>query len=361
MSKVTPINQEQLIYYMLQTLSLGTYDKRFLSNTMQLSIMENKPVTSNQADLLHKITLRYTKQLAKQELDATQLVKLPWKLEPKQSLPEYTEAFISIAESEIKIRSPYKVEFVKALREIEYVKWDHDTKIWSCPASAYTLKILVRILQAHYTKINYCSEIQKVLDTVNTYKNLKCWEPTLVNRNGLLYIAGINRHLNTALETDNITFDTSLHTLAKLTYYGVQVDDSLVATKLEEMGNTDQALENIKFALTINPTMEISEPEKIVDMLKLIDADFVLTTDVYGSQSLYGVQLRETLTLNNIKYYLIDRGERKVDVAESLNLSQYRMPVFINAQGAWRHNNIKAVAKTITLVNSQPVTLHRNK
>ena len=60
MSKVKPTTKEQLIHYLLHNVSLGTYDNRFLTNIETNFIGAGKPVTSNQSDLLTKITFRYS-------------------------------------------------------------------------------------------------------------------------------------------------------------------------------------------------------------------------------------------------------------------------------------------------------------
>ena len=68
MTKVKPTTKEQLVDFMLKYLSLGTYDKKFLNNLVQLNFIQKIQVTTNQADLLDKITLRYHRQLLKKEL-----------------------------------------------------------------------------------------------------------------------------------------------------------------------------------------------------------------------------------------------------------------------------------------------------
>ncbi len=55
MTKVKPKTKEQVIYFLISNISLGTYDKRFLSNLESMNVVAKKPLTTNQATLFEKI------------------------------------------------------------------------------------------------------------------------------------------------------------------------------------------------------------------------------------------------------------------------------------------------------------------
>lgn len=356
MTKVKPLNQEQLIYYLLQNVSLGTYDKRFLNNTMQLNVTAKKPVTTNQAELLNKITLRYARQLAKKELQATELIALPWSLSPTQSLPEFTEAFVYVEDELLKIRSPYKTEFVKSLRELGYLTWNREQRTWHSTYSECTLKPVIQLVKYHFNDINFCDEIEGALNTVEEYKDIKYWDPVLVNKNGSLYILAITPSLYEA--TKHIPLELSVQSFSNLIFHGVGIDSELVIELHTKMGGTPEALELIEFAINHTPSMELSSTDKLVKYLKAINADYVVLSELFGVNSFHLTNIRTGLSEHNIKHVVIDR--KKADMAEILDFKKYKLPIIINT-GTWRYNLNKTAAKMINLVNSQPVNAYGNK
>ena len=144
--KAKPSTKEQLIYFLYNHISLGTYDKKFINNLVTMYVATMKPVTTNQSDLLDKITLRYERQLRKEQLDANEMVKLPWNINPVDSLPKFTDAHIQINDDVIEVRSPFKSEFIKQFKELPTTKWDRETKTWYVNASEQTLKKTIELI-----------------------------------------------------------------------------------------------------------------------------------------------------------------------------------------------------------------------
>ena len=206
MTKVKPTTKEQLVYYLCHNISLGTYDQRFLDNILRLNITANKPLTTNQSSLFDKIVERYSRQLAKQEIASADMKLLPWTLQPIDSSPKFTEAHIAIEDDRIAVRSPYKKEFVKEFKELDApLAWNKETKVWSSDFSEKYLKNIMDCVEKHYNNVNYDNETQHIFETLVAYEDCKYWSPTLVSRNGNLFVYAINKSLNTALEKVEIS------------------------------------------------------------------------------------------------------------------------------------------------------------
>lgn len=356
MTKVKPLNQEQLIYYLLQNISLGTYDKRFLTNTMLLNVTARKAVTTNQASLLTKITQRYARQLTKQDLNIDELVNLSWSLEPTPSLPEYTEAFVYVEDDLLKIRSPFKTDFIKSLRELKFLTWERDSRTWHTAYSEYTLRPVMQLVKHHYNDINLCDEVESALEIVEQYQDAKYWDPVLVKRNGSFYILAATEAIEQA--TRHLPLELSIKSFASLIFYGVKIDHDLVVDLHDQLGGTPEALELVTFAINPAPVVELSSTTKLIDYLKAIDTDYVVLSELYGINNMYLSNIRTGLLNNGIEYAMIDR--KKVDMTAILDFTSHRLPVIINT-GTWRHNINKTAAKIINLVNSQPVNAYGTK
>ena len=237
MTKVKPKTKEQTIDFMIKYLSLGTYDKKFLSNVLQLNIAVKKPVTTNQADLLNKIIVRYHKQLAKKEIDSKEIISLPWTLPPIQSSPQYTNAHLSIEDDLILLRTPYKKEFVKELKDIPYMNWDRETKTWKGPKAEFILKKLINLIDEHFTNVNYSENIKSIIDILCEYESVKFWQPTLTIGNGNLYIAAATPELMDAITFIPLSLEP--HIVARLVRMGVNIDPVLITDELSNVVKTN--------------------------------------------------------------------------------------------------------------------------
>lgn len=339
--KVKPNTKEQLVDYMLKYLSLGTYDKKFCSNLLLIHIAKNKPVTSNQADLLDKIVARYHRQLAKNEIDSNQMVSLNWTLPPIQSLPQFTQAHIAIADDSepiVVIHSPFKKSYVKELQELNYAKWNRDERFWLAPATEKTIRSLILVTTKHYDLVNYCAEIKNILTEMSAFDDIKYWEPTLIKTNNNFYIVATNRSLMEAVE--HIPLNDEPHNLARLVRMGVKIDDALLTT------------DKLKNAIDTTPSMEQFSIETIIDYLLMIKADMVILAEWFGPNKEFILELANTLKANKIEHKLF---KSKRGNALNIDLKPYQMPVKINL-GIWRsENKVMFLGKNINLVNSNPV------
>lgn len=250
MSKVKPTTKEQLIHYLLSNVSLGTYDRKFLTNLETGFLGKDRPVTSNQADLLTKIVSRYTRQLAKQELDYSELVSLPWVHTPVKSLPEYVTAYAELSDNKIIIRTPYKTTFIKELRSFRTAVWVKENKEWHINYNEANLKKIVTLIADHYELINFCEVIKDMMSIAESYEDIKIWEPTLVNINGNLIIAGITESMYDALL--DVELEITPKCFSFLASYGISICPTLAV--------------NDTLAFAANPAPKI-ERSNILDLI----------------------------------------------------------------------------------------------
>lgn len=346
MTKATPTTKDQLVYYMLANISLGTYDKRFLTNIQSVNLVKHKPVTTNQSDLLDKITFRYSRQLAKKELDVTELIGLNWSIKPIPSSPVFTEAHITIKDNNIIVQSPYKNAFVREYTEHRYPTWDKINRSWVCPLSEETLRDTVNTTTRHYEKINYSDEVQQVLNTMRLYHDIKYWNPTLVEVNNMLYIAASNSSLHEAIK--HIELKTDLATIARLVHYGITISEDIKYTLIQRGVST----EHLEFASNRSLRLEY-DASLLLRLLVSVQPDFVLMNEWFGVNKEFTDTLKKGLAEANIKYQILDR---RSDIG--LSLRDFSLPIILSSWSVVSASGLAAMsAKTINLVNSNPIKI----
>lgn len=343
MTKPIPTTKEHLVYFLQNNVSLGTYDKRFINNIIDLYLVPKKPVTSNQNDLLDKIVLRYSRQLYKFEIFAEQAIQLKWTINPVPSLPKFTQAHITINEGQILVHSPFKQEFVKEFREMKYTKWDKQEKTWFVPYTELTLKQVIQSVNKHYTTVNYCETIHKTLNQIECYSNVKYWNPTLININGRLLIAATNGSLDEALK--DIELNDSLPTLARLAYRGITIGESVINNLPNNLPT-----KKILFAIERHCSFE-HDPDVIIDFLKTIKADFVSLPEWSNGSKETLNAIKQKLKENNINYEV-----SKLRSTPIIDLRQTELPVMINTF-SFNVTSSNLMAKVLTLVNSTEIEI----
>lgn len=332
MLKVKPTTKEQLIHYLLQNISLGNYDERFLTNVETNFIGSNRPVTTNQAELLNKITYRYARQLAKQELNANELVQLPWKKEPILSSPEYTTAYAQLDNDKIIMRTPYKTAFIKELRSIDTADWDKDKREWTVNYNEPTLKKIVSLIADHYEAINFCDDIKHSLNIAEQFEHIKVWNPTLCEVSGNLLIAGINEPLYESIS--DITLEKTPLCFSKLAAHGVEISPSLC---------TDEVLE---FAADYIPEVEKSEITKLIDLLPMIGCENVVVSVTHSFASL------TTKLLAGLK-------EKNINIVTKGTIDTKTIKNYVVIYPAHTINTALEIRadKVIQIVNSTPIEI----
>jgi hypothetical protein len=336
MQALKPTTKEQLIHYLVTQISLGTYDKKFLSNVYET----NKPLTTNQNELLDKIVARYSKQLTKKELVVSELISLPWTRPLIISSPQYTEAHITTKDDTITIRTPYKKEYILKLKNFNYpIVWDREERIWYTDYCAETLRYIIDLTESHFSVVNYSKDIEELIDQLCEYENCKYWNPTLVYTNHRYYLMASNQYLYDAVE--DLLDSISLYSLTKLVGYGITIDDSV-------MNSLPYDKESTTFAIEIQPTIESSNISLFVEYLNLIKCELVVLYNSSYFNRFLTRELKQFLEDTNIKLMIVERYEH-YDMDE---IKKYNCSVFLT-------NNMKThtvtnifTDKIIHLVNS---------
>ena len=337
MIKAEPLTQEHLIHYMVTHMSLSSYDHKFLSNLTEALICL-KPITSNQAALLTKVTEKYNRQFIKHELVMSDMLSLPWNNSPVPSLPSYTRAYLYLNDELLLLRSPYKTLLVKKLRALGQGSWSHDTREWMFPYNEPTLRQVVMTLNEFFTDVDYCENIKEALATVNTYDNLHMWDPTLVKVNGNLMVVALTESLCNAIS--DIVLCTDMPTLARLVSYGITIDDGVLEDQL--------ASEDIIFATSRVVTVEQQDLVLLATNLAKIKCDYVVIDHTYN------------FLKTKIQYLvnmLIDMGIPHYDLASANDIATSQFGVSIEMGTNHGNEVLKRVSKTIRLVNSKPVVI----
>ena len=339
-----PKTKEQLIYFLVSTIKLGTYDKRFLSNLETMNLVNKKPLTTNQASLLDKITSRYKKQIEKLEIHVDELLNLPWDNTPIPSLPQFTEVHLLLVDDELILRSPYKKDFVTEFRNLEINPiWHKEDRFWRMPANSYTLKVIKNSIEKHYTKINYCDSIKSMLDSTSIY-DAKIWNPAFCHINNNFYVVATSPMLQQAIE--HLSFDIDLALLPRLKRFGINIDQSVIDEYLKKFSQ-----EEIDFA--INDVVEFNySDENLVDYLLQIKPDLIVINDSF---KLGHLRKAKTLLENKITCIIRNKDEQILS-----DLHEYEFPVLLTGKVFTATYALKyacGTSKVIHIVNNDPVII----
>lgn len=343
MSKVKPSTKEQLIHYLLGNISLGTYDKKFLVNLETSYLIPKKPLTSNQANLLEKIIVRYKRQLAKQEISSEEAIQLPWTRQPVPSLPEFTETHLLLVDDELILRCPYKSAFLKDFKKLDiHGKWESEDRLWRIPANTYSLKTVKQCIEKHYDKINYCEFIVDILKPLEEFSVEDTWNPTLKFINGIFYVVAITPALNTAL--DDLSFDIDLANLARFVAKGIEIDQSVI-DKYKETYTEKQ----IQFAIDLMVKMDIGDND-LIDLLAVLKPDLIVFSEYISSVKPFFNVVKEKLTMYNMRLMT-------QTYAQVVDISGYDYIIAVESGLSLKHQMIPYVSKLVQVVNSKPIII----
>jgi len=332
-------SKEDILYFMKSgLLRISRSDLRFITN-LQTIANTKKYVTSNQANLLDKIIVKYERQIAKHELHVNHLVSLPWNVEVLESANSYTNAFIVIEHGRIYFRSPYNKHFITDFRNNSagLLTWNMELKRYEGDYSTAALKLLTTMVPKYFNTVNYCEETTRLLDSIARYNGKLYWDPTLVSVNDRLMIVAANQHLNEALK--DVELNADMKTLALLANYGVKVHHSLLQTDAEI------------FAAKYDPIVEIADISNLVVWLKELECDYVYLSGGNSLSRIIKIMISE-LNSKNIMHSVVTYREKPSDP------TQFKFPVLVRFT---RTGNIdvepKRIAKIITMVNSEPIDI----
>lgn len=330
---VEPKTIEQLLHFMKGHIHLSRYDEKFIDN---ISIL--KQVTTNQVVLLHTLLFKYQRQFAKHELHVDKLVDLPWSVNVVESSTQYTEGHINISDDIIYFKCPFNRTFIDSFRKVPLNSfvWDKIERQYKAPYSTYSLKLLLATADQYFPVINKCQVSEYILDELSRYETAKYWQPTLVNRNGNLFIVATNSSLDECL--GDMVLNTDVSTLARLASYGIAIEDNLIEDTPKH-----------KFVCETVTRVELSDLTTMISWLKELQCDLV-----YISGSSVSNSLRDLLK-KELKAVGIKHCDTNTTVANS---SDYNFPVIVKFRHKFESTYDPAkVGKIIHLVNSEPINI----
>jgi len=323
---------EHIAHFMKKNISLGRFDERFVTNLLTLD-----QITTNQVELFYKIVFKYRRQFVKHELDVDQLIYLPWDMQVIESSPQYTTGHVTIEDNKIYFKSPYNKNFINAFRKKpnNHFKWNKDLRRHEVDYGLFQLKILLEVANEFYKDMFYCDITKSLLNQLESYKDVRYWQPTLCNINGNLYIVATNIYLDEAL--GNMVLNTDSITIANLVYHGVTIDESVY----------DISDKKQNFMANMFPKVEVSEVTIIVPWLQEIGCDAVFLhtyryTDVKPVRDLLEILQKTTID---------------VILEDTIIKRKYDFPVTVGFRNQTEHDSKNRFAKIITMVDSTPVDI----
>lgn len=326
-------NKDQLARYMITGhVHLSKKDYGFFNNVV-LQVHSSKQVTSNQNKLFDKLLGKYKRQLSKLNHDVEALVQLEWKLGIVESKKEFLEARISIVGDEIVIKSPFNTQFVQNFRRIQInpFVWDPVHKSYKGNVSTYSLNLAHTFVTRYYKDVVYCDKVQSLLNQIQEYSTVKFWKPTLVKLNDRFYIVAMNESLANAIS--NIELNDDPKTLFHLSLYGICFDSTVI--------NNDPVK---TFACSHDVSYDLDDLDNVIDMLKLLEVDHVITSRT--------VVYNKSLS-NEIRLKLLEKG---VTCSPQGSNNDENIVLFTtNSSFAASFSN--KIAKVIHLSNSRPVKI----
>jgi hypothetical protein len=338
-------NLEQLLPYMVSSLSLSRTDETFLESLSSFAASTNR-VTTNQDALLKRIIEKYARQFAKKEYFTSDLIALPWSCQVVPSSPVYTEPHVSIDNHRIVLRAPFNKNFIKATRQnpIYSMVWNRDEKHYELNYNTLNLRELVGMVKDHYPSVNFCPITSELLYKVHEYAGAKYWTPTLICINDRLLIAAANQPLIDALGDMELKCDLAV--LATLVSHGIDIDSSVIELLLN---TTSYSAEQIAFSISHSLTLEISEIPNVIYWLKELGCTGIYDTGRTWRSS------EKTTVVNALDTTKIPCTT--ISASGHNKLTDEKPVVFtFKMFGTLRPTNIRAF-KEIRFVNSQPITL----
>ena len=336
---------EQVVDLLISHISLSRYDKRFMVNLQILNVNTRKPITTNQLALYKKVVTKYHRQLLKMNHNSVELAELPWEVEPVQSDEFLSKAHLHIMDgNKLTLHSPYRPKFVKEFRELALMQWQHDDKYYLSDYSLYKLRSVLDIVNKHYVDVIYCDEIRKVLTEINQYREMKYWEPTLIKRQGNLYIAANNDSINEVLQ--DIKLEDTFECLMSLTRYGIKIDEDILDNY------TDM---EIKLISSHEIKHEMNDLKGLRGLLEKIGCDFVMCLGGLSNENAY--KLKKTLRRWN--FTVGDNREKNSNVTPEV-LKSKKHPVLIKYTSmGYTTVGGKFMSRVIQLVNTEPIVLNK--
>jgi hypothetical protein len=327
---------------MLSNLRLSRVDHKFLVSLKSFAY-DKKQVTTNQYDLFKKIINKYSKQLSKNNFDITDLLELKWSCTLIESSPAYTETYIKLSDSKIITKSPYNKDFVSALRKnpIYSLMWNRELKQHELDFNTNNLRDLIELATRSYPVVNYCDNIQALLNKIKSYEDVKHWNPTLVYKNELLYIGASNSFVMDAIE--NIELNFNLDTLSNLSTHGITIDKSVID---HVISTTEYSQKQVLFSAQFDPMVEVTDIQSVILWLSELKCDVV-----FGNW-------RETSNINKMLAEVNIPCYNSVELRNKTIKDEFKKPVMFSFKSFdTLFLKPQRLHKIIRFVNSQPIDI----
>jgi hypothetical protein len=343
---------EDVLDLLINKVSLGTYDKKFLYSLQLNNVGLGKPITSNQHALFKKIVLKYSRQVQKVGQDAQILSELPWTLKVIASSSEFTIPSVKISDDWIIVRTPFKSNFVQDARNARVMNWSHADKVYSSKLGLHNLKIIIDIVTKHYDNFSCCEQTQQIINELLPYDECKYWNPTLIKRQNRLYIASCTEEVHEQFK--NIELDTSYSMLAKLVYHGVKIDEELIE-ELSSQCKDELSINRLLFAVSTHYSIDEKNIFELKYYLEDIECDY-LYYSLLTSKSTAKESVKRDLESLQIKTFHVGSWHDKE--GNKLFDRTLSMPVLIK-YGSLNHlgSGSSFSAKIITITNNEQVDI----
>ena len=313
---------------------LSRYDEKFIDNITTLST-----VTTNQVVLFHRLVFKYRRQFTKHELFVEKLIDLPWNITVVESSAQYTDGHVTVTEDMIYFKCPFNRNFIDEFRKIPLNSfvWNKQNRQYESQYSIYSFKNLLTVAKNFFPVIHNCETAQRMLDEISPYENIRYWQPTLVKRNGNLYILATNQALEESL--GNMVLAEDSNTFITLATHGVTIDPEFYENN-----------SRLKFMAEAVTTIEVSNIDDLILWLEEMNCDMVYLSGSSSSINLSKIKLSSCLQESSVPH--VDSRMSTVDSRE------YKRPVLIKFK-----KNVEViydptkVAKIIYLVNSNPIDI----
>lgn len=256
-------SKEQVIYFLQQgKIRLSQYDQKFLSN-LQHMIHKDERVTSNQANLVDILIIKYSRQLSKLGQISKDLANLPWYTMVVESTADYTNARVSLEDEEIFIRVPFNKRFINHFGHIKDnpFAFDKQDALYKAQFSTLALKLTTTALHKYFSAVQYCEVLEPLLTQVEEYGNGLTWNPTLVKVNGQLIVAACNEVIGNLISDTELKQDAA--TFYKLSQYGITIHPDLVETP------------KLKFAAEYHTEVDLDDANAAADWIKELSCNTV--------------------------------------------------------------------------------------
>lgn len=343
-------NAEEVLEFYIYNVRMGTYDKKFMLNLQTSKVLMRQPITTNQAALFKKVVKKYHKQLAQNNFDVTELAELPWTLKVIESTSEFTQAHLKIIDDKLIVYTPYKAEFVKDFRTANLMIWDRNERKYISNYGLRTLKLVFDIVCRHYSEINVCSEIQKILDELKPYENSAYWTPTLVkSKTGISYIAASNQALDDAMDTLDVKFEC--YNLSKMAELGIEIPQEHM---LEFEDSVSKKFLTCAMSHQIN--WDESDFENLGKFLREINIDRIIVINGYSTNN---KDYADELFKINIPYKFFSGIRDTVKIVQAINSMKNKNVAILRFGKFGTAHNIgkKFVSKIVNIIDNTPVAL----